>query len=213
MPASFYSTVGQRAAIALLALCTLDFCAAAAPAQAPSSTPGGQSPSLQGTGPRVEVQTSANGTLDVSGAGGTDLNMTGENFRGSFGASRSQPGWSVTPSLPRSSLQVPFAAPNFNPSMPGPSAPSDTGSQVDEADLAAYPDLILPRFRNALGGARWGETERSSLQRPRGEMPPAGTRADAWRYRYSGGRWWYWQPTESWLYWDGARWQAFAPRP
>ena len=158
---------------------------------------------MQGTGPRVEVQTSPNGTIDVGGAGGTDLNMTGENFRGSFGASRSQPGWSVTPSLPRSSFQVPFAAPNFNPSLPRTAAPSDTDSQVDDADLAAYPDLILPRFRNAAGGG--------SMQR-HGDMPASSTRADAWRYRYWNGRWWFWQPTDSWLYWDRTRWQPFAPR-
>jgi hypothetical protein len=172
---------------------------------------------LQGTGPRVEVQTSPNGTIDVGGAGGTDLNMTGENFRGSFGSSRLQPGWSIAPSPPRSSFQVPFAAPNFNPSLPGPSAPSDSTTQADEADREAYPDLILPRFRGALGGSTTaggtssGGASRSGGQRHRGETPSA--HADAWRYRYSSGRWWYWQPSESWLYWDGSQWQAFAPRP
>jgi hypothetical protein len=168
---------------------------------------------LQGTGPRVEVQTSPNGTIDIGGAGGTDLNMTGENFRGSFGAGRLQPGWSVAPSLPRSSFQVPFAAPNFNPSLPGPSAPSDATTQADEADLEAYPDLILPRFRNVLAGSTTAAAGHSSVKRQRGEMPSPSARADSWRYRYSGGRWWYWRPSESWLYWDGAQWQAFAPRP
>ncbi|HEY1784307.1 MAG TPA: hypothetical protein VGG30_02115 [Pirellulales bacterium] len=204
MSAGFYATVACNVAAATAALCVAWCCAATAVAQSPSSTPG-QTPGLQGTGPRVDVQTSPNGTIDVGGTGGTDLNMTGENFRGSFGASRSQPGWSVAPSLPRSSFPLPFAAPNFNPSLPGPSAPSDTNSQVDQADLAAYPDLILPRFRNAVGGS-------ASLQRQTDEVVSPGTRVEAWRYRFSGGRWWYWQPSEAWLYWDGTRWQPFTPR-
>jgi hypothetical protein len=150
---------------------------------------------LQGTGPRVDVQTSPNGTLDVGGAAGTDVNMVGENFRGSFGASRLQPAWNIAPNLPRSSVQVPFAAPNFGPSMPGSSAPGNAHSgQVDAADAAAYGDLILPRFQSVLSASTQGQSP------------------DAWRYRYSGGRWWFRRPAGAWLYWDGAQWQAFAAR-
>jgi len=214
MSAASSRTIARTAAIAAAALCLAGIDIANAAAQSSGANAGSQGTGLQGTGPRVDVQTSPNGTLDVSGAGATDLNMTGENFRGSFGASRSQPGWSVVPNLPRSSIQVPFAAPNFNPSMPSPSAERDGNTrQTDEADLAAYPDLILPRFRSALSGGTSFGAGTSSLQRQRGALPPASARADAWRYRYSGGRWWFWQPSETWLYWDGARWQAFAPRP
>ena len=185
MQARPYATV-RRAATAAAALCLASCYIAATAAQPPSSTPG-QTPGLQGTGPRVDVQTSANGTLDVGG--GTDLNMVGENFRGSFGVSRLQPVWSVTPSLPRSSVQVPFAAPNFGPSMPSPTTPSNISrSQSDEAETADYPDLILPRFRGTLGGgSRLDQSMHWSTQR---QSP------EAWRYRYSGGRWWFWQPTD-----------------
>ncbi|HEX4145321.1 MAG TPA: hypothetical protein VHY91_17575 [Pirellulales bacterium] len=212
MPVGLYAAVARKTASALAALAMASCYALVAMAQAPNATPG-QTPGLQGTGPRVDVQSSANGTLDVGGTGGADLNMTGENFRGSFGASRSQPGWSVAPGLPRSTFQVPFAAPNFNLSLPSPSAPRDSLSQTNEADLAAYPGLILPRFRGALAGSTSAADEHSSVERQRGEMVSPGKRADAWRFRYSGGRWWYWQPGESWLYWNGAQWQAFAPRP
>ena len=182
----------RNGATAIAALCVAGCLAATSAAQTASSTPG-QTPGLQGTGPRVDVQNSANGTLDVGGAAGTDLNMVGENFRGSFGASRLQPFGSATPNLPRSSVQAPFAAPNFGPSMPGSGALNDA-PRGQTAEATAYPDLILPRFRGVLGGS------------PQRQSP------DAWRYRYSGGRWWFWQPTGDWVYWDGARWQSFVPR-
>ena len=120
--------------------------------------------------------------------------MVGENFRGSFGASRSQPGWSITPESAEIERSGSLRGPQFRPQHAQPfRAGRRTSSQVDEADLAAYPGLILPRFRAALVGNT-------------GRQGP-----DAWRYRYFSGRWWYWQPPGSWLYWDGARWQAFSP--
>jgi hypothetical protein len=135
----------------------------------------------------VEIRTSANATLDVGGAGASNWNMIGENLRGTLGASRSQPGWSVAPSLPRSSFPVPFAAPDFGPSMPSPGAALDAGNR--EARDRAAADLILPRFRAAATSAAVRPT------------------ADAARYRYSGGRWWFWQSSGSWLYWNGSAWQ------
>jgi hypothetical protein len=155
---------------------------------------GGQSPGLQGTAPRVNVQNSANGTLDVGG--GTDLNLQGENFRGTFGASRSQPGASVLPTpaprpLPGSSFQAPFGAPDFAPSLPG--TPTRVGDPT-ESDFAR--DLILPRFRSRLGAAQSSAEQRAA--------------ADSWRYRYFDGRWWFWQPNQSWLYWSGRQWTPYA---
>jgi hypothetical protein len=35
---------------------------------------------------------------------------------------------------------------------------------------------------------------------------------DAWRYRRHGGRWWYWLPSEKWVYWTGDRWTAYRPQ-
>ncbi len=145
---------------------------------------------MQGTGPRTEVQQSANGTLDV---GGTDLNLQGENFRGTFGASRPQT--QALPNLsPRtgSAFGTPFRSPDFNPSLPTGSAPAAT-----EIDAGAYRNLILPRFRGSLvAEGRPATADRAA--------------ADGRRYRFFQGRWWYWQAGGNWLYWDGGRWQAFA---
>jgi hypothetical protein len=156
---------------------------------------GGQSSGLQGTGPRVEVQQSANGTLDVGG--GSDVNLQGENFRGNFGASNPQSGALSNPSArpsAGSSFPTPFGSPDFAPNLSAGSPQSGV-----PADAGAYRRLILPRFRaSAAAGARSSSIDRSSV--------------DGWRYRYFRGRWWYWQPGESWLYWDGARWQSFAAR-
>ena len=31
---------------------------------------------------------------------------------------------------------------------------------------------------------------------------------ESWRYRRQGGLWWYWLPSEKWVYWTGDRWAA-----
>jgi hypothetical protein len=88
------------------------------------------------------VQTSANGTLDVSGAG-TDVNLEGQNFRGTFGDSRLPA--TPTPrasSLPGTTFAAPLANPDFNPSLPGSAVPSGLNGFPDERGVAAYRDLV-----------------------------------------------------------------------
>ncbi len=34
----------------------------------------------------------------------------------------------------------------------------------------------------------------------------AAAKPDAWRYRQKDGLWWYWLPSERWVYWSGGRW-------
>jgi hypothetical protein len=37
-------------------------------------------------------------------------------------------------------------------------------------------------------------------------------RADiSWRYRWYGGRWWYWLPAGRWVFWTGDRWVNYPP--
>jgi hypothetical protein len=153
------------------------------------------------------VQISPNGTLDVGGARGADLDMTGENFRGSFGASRSQ-GSGSSPALPAPGLpgsgRNMFGAPNFGPSLPG-GLPGAGVSSADEDVLRTLDDetgvsgLILPRFRQGQSGNALAAVARAGA-------------ADSWRYQFFRGRWWYWQPAGSWLYWDGWQWQSYLPR-
>ncbi|REK10457.1 MAG: hypothetical protein DWQ37_16360 [Planctomycetota bacterium] len=35
---------------------------------------------------------------------------------------------------------------------------------------------------------------------------------DAWRYKRHNGRWWYWQPNETWSVWNGDDWEPFRGR-
>src|SRR6185312_12325014 len=37
-------------------------------------------------------------------------------------------------------------------------------------------------------------------------------KSDAWRYAYHQGRWWYWQPSNSWVYYQDRRWIAYDAR-
>jgi hypothetical protein len=164
-------------------------------ATAQSSDPAGPT----GTGPRVDVQVSPNGTLDVGGARGADVDLTGENFRGSFGASRSQTGSSPSPALPIPGLpggRSPFGAPNFGPSMPGGLPRGDGGTLHRNEDESSLSDLILPRFRRGPNGNAWSSSARQAA-------------ADSWRYQFFRGRWWYWQPAQAWVYWDGSQWRGY----
>jgi hypothetical protein len=34
---------------------------------------------------------------------------------------------------------------------------------------------------------------------------------ESWRYRRHDGQWWYWLPSEKWVYWTGDRWKAYEP--
>ena len=40
---------------------------------------------------------------------------------------------------------------------------------------------------------------------------PAQSAAYGWRYRWYGGRWWYWTPQNNWVYWYGDAWVPYAP--
>jgi hypothetical protein len=42
---------------------------------------------------------------------------------------------------------------------------------------------------------------------------PAGYPADDWRLVFHNGRWWFWTPRESWLYFDRGRWSDFRGGP
>jgi hypothetical protein len=35
--------------------------------------------------------------------------------------------------------------------------------------------------------------------------------SESWRYRRHNGQWWYWLPSEKWVYWTGDRWNAYEP--
>lgn len=37
---------------------------------------------------------------------------------------------------------------------------------------------------------------------------------ETWRFKWHAGRWWYWLPTERWVYWHGDHWEEYlAPPP
>jgi hypothetical protein len=38
---------------------------------------------------------------------------------------------------------------------------------------------------------------------------PVQSAAYGWRYRYYGGRWWYWTPQNNWAYWYGNAWVPY----
>jgi hypothetical protein len=46
---------------------------------------------------------------------------------------------------------------------------------------------------------------------PRADEMPAPRDGQSWRYRFHDGRWWYWLPSERWVYWQDGRWIEYAP--
>jgi hypothetical protein len=150
----------------------------------------GATPGAVGTGPQTDIQVSPNGTIDVGGSRGADVDLTGENLRGAFGAARIEPSPIAPPVLPAPSVggsvsRLPNAVDFGAGLVPlDPSSPNNNGSHVRESRNASIRDLILPRFRS-----------------------PAAAASEDWRYRYFRGRWWFWQPPGAWLFWNGSRWQ------
>lgn len=146
---------------------------------------------LIGKGPNVTVQQSAIGTLDVGGPGAANTNVTGENLRGNLGASTPQRGsggglpFGAKAGMPNYTFEPPNLVPDLRSSSPG--------RKPTKQELSVAEDLILPRFRAHEGG--------------RDQLADSHNTGDGWRYRYFNGRWWYWQPSETWAIWDGTQWR------
>lgn len=160
-----------------------------APVLGQTSDPAAANRELIGEGPKVNVQQSAIGTLDVGGAGATNTNVTGENLRGNLGASRPLPGSTLPSTAPKAAI------PNFGfqtPDLGAGQRSSASGAKPTKQDLSAVQDIILPRFRST----HEDDTQIAVLPRE----------ADGWRYKYFNGRWWYWKPDDSWAYWNGRKW-------
>jgi hypothetical protein len=166
-------------------------------ARAQSTNPANQE--LIGTGPKIEVQTSANATIDVGGAGAANTNVTGQNLRGNLGATIPQPERLMNPALPAATLPANnFAVPDLGPNLRG-LAPDALGRKPTQKDIRIATELILPRFRDDLenGNTRTSQT---------------GAASEAWRYRNANGRWWYWKPNKTWAYWNGRQWLDYSGR-
>lgn len=79
--------------------------------------------------------------------------------------------------------------------------------------------LLLSIF-SAIVGLFWAApTDRCWAETPSGDpSPPAAAAgdgkpraADAWRYKYHNGRWWYWLPTNRWAVYENDRWRLVKP--
>jgi|GEM_PF-6907883 len=42
-------------------------------------------------------------------------------------------------------------------------------------------------------------------------LAPATQSDNQWRFKYYNGRWWYWMPDETWVYWQDGRWLHYDP--
>jgi len=78
---------------------------------------------------------------------------------------------------------------------------------------------LLSIFSAIVGILLAARTDRSWAEPPSADpSPPAAEAgdgksraADAWRYRYHNGRWWYWLPSDRWAVYENDRWRLFKP--
>lgn len=47
---------------------------------------------------------------------------------------------------------------------------------------------------------------------PSDSVAPAPS-GEKWRFKWHSGRWWYWLPSERWVYWHGDHWEDYLPPP
>lgn len=77
--------------------------------------------------------------------------------------------------------------------------------------LSIFPAIvgILLAVRTDRG---WAEPPSADPSPPAAEAGDGKSRAaNAWRYKYHNGRWWYWLPSNRWAVYDGDRWRLVKP--
>ncbi len=79
---------------------------------------------------------------------------------------------------------------------------------IAQSCLAADPPATTPPGPAAEQPAPSGEQPAPSAA---GAAQPAAAQAsgDAWRFRRHHDTWWYWLPTEKWVYWTGKQWVPY----
>jgi len=100
----------------------------------------------------------------------------------------------------------PVALPAPSDAAPGDYRPNDSGQ-------AREPDATSP---SSTGQAAEGQaTERQPSGGPvpgsDAEKPASSSTGEAWRFRWHNGQWWYWQPSNRWVYWSNDRWNSYEP--
>jgi hypothetical protein len=50
------------------------------------------------------------------------------------------------------------------------------------------------------------------VQQKQSDHQKQGPTQDRWRYTFHNGEWWYWLPTDRWVYWRNDRWNDYDPK-
>jgi hypothetical protein len=90
-----------------------------------------------------------------------------------------------------------------------------TGS-VTFALASALASILLAADPAAPSPAPAASAPAAGQQAPQAEAKPVDAKpvdTEGWRYRFHDGRWWYWLPTQQWVYWDGSKWNDVVAPP
>lgn len=82
-------------------------------------------------------------------------------------------------------------------------AGSDTEAtaDLDEAEMVPPPSEDLPPVDTAYDGDQQASP-----------AVEASGRGESWRFVFHNGEWWYWMPTQQWVYWRHGKWHRFDAR-
>lgn len=74
---------------------------------------------------------------------------------------------------------------------------------------------ILVGFLTCLGfgfsTVQAGEQKQAAVEK-QSSVQTQGAVKDRWRYTFHNGEWWYWLPTNRWVYWRNDRWNTYVPQ-
>ncbi len=78
------------------------------------------------------------------------------------------------------------------------------GSHTLGQEVIPTPNAVEGTQADAAGGVDAGDPTQASVV----------TGPDSWRYRWFGGRWWYWTPAKRWMWYNSdGQWVEFEPSP
>ena len=92
--------------------------------------------------------------------------------------------------------------------LPAPSDAAPGDFRPDDAGQAGQPDSPPP---SSTGQAAEGQAIGSQAPGSDAQKLTSPSTGESWRFRWHQGQWWYWQPSNRWVYWSNDQWNSYEP--
>jgi hypothetical protein len=88
------------------------------------------------------------------------------------------------------------------------------GSRVFGQEVITTPNPAATTQADPAADVNPGDPPQAPVAQDPGSQSPGVPGPDGWRYRWSGGRWWYWTPAKRWMWYsDDGQWVDAEPTP